>query len=238
MIKDLSDAIESLRLNEAGGSDGHTKSALYTKLSGWNSEAVTNFKEVWLKGFNSAHGHQIIAIEALKSSLEACRDALLALRIDVDHIADATILALEDSGQDVPQALQIAGAVFVIAAGVAGIPVTGGASLAVTAQAVAAGFTIAAGVTSGIQSQVGAKGAPTGKAGSWTVSGDLVEDIIVSMKGSLNDAIIEFDNAKLAIGGALSSMSDAVDTKSRQKYLPPRPGIANATPGTATEFVS
>ncbi len=195
-------------------------------LEHWTGHAADVFFNEFYKQIPEAARAQSYLAACLALAVEGNRDMFLSCRKDLLTTAEKALVAVEQAGEcdpaTVKTVLTVAGAVATIAAGVASIPLTGGAT---AAPAGVAAFTIIAGVSSGLAA------ADLGKKEETSLDADTVDGVLsktVDTIIKIGNTVTEKEDAMIK---ALRETIDVVTGSSANRYMPPRPPVMNYSDG-------
>ncbi|MGN9910983.1 hypothetical protein ACTMTJ_25835 [Phytohabitans sp. LJ34] len=190
-------------------------------LDEWIGAAAVAFRNNFMLKIPDAAQAQAYLAAALAHAVQGNRDMFLAQRVDLLDNATKATTAVEQSNYCNPDTVKnvftVIGAVATVAAGVAAIPVTGGASLA---PAGVATFTIIAGVSSGIGSQ------DLGKKEDTPLNADTVDGVLSKAVDAVIRISTEISGKEQQMVTALNEMFSVISSgESAKVYLVPRPGV-------------
>lgn len=188
-------------------------------LEEWIGVAATAFRNNFMAKVPGAAHAQAYLAAALAHAAQGNRDLYLAQRVDLLDNVTKAVTAVEQTAfcnpESVKAVLTVVGAVTGVAAGVAAIPVTGGASAFPLA---AAAFTVIAGVSSGFAAQ------DLGRKEDTPLNANTVDGVL----GKAVDGVITVANRvaekEQQMVAALEEMYNVV-TSNANVYLVPRPGV-------------
>ena len=199
-----------------------------SSVTGWTGDAAAKFKHNFLDPLPEAAQAQSYLAVALAQAIVGNRDMFLGLRHDLLVIAQQGAIAVGRAGEcqlphisdETKAKLALAGAVATVAAGVASIPVGGGAVFLPYGVAL---FTVIAGTSSGL-SVTG-----LGKKEEVKLDADTVDGVL----GKIVDALIGTDKTLTAkeddMISALQKMIGMITGPAATAYMPPKPELLGYT---------
>ncbi|HEX6075563.1 MAG TPA: hypothetical protein VFZ32_09915 [Micromonosporaceae bacterium] len=183
-------------------------------LEDWTGAAAMEFKANVIDPFPSVVRNQFIMVAVLKCALEAEKEIWIKARNDIDKVAHDTLTALERMDDCGKNEWTMAFTVVASVAAVAAVPVTGGASLAITAV--------------GAASEVAAAAVPDDPP-SIRFSGETPGAVISQMREAISKLKAEIDGQEAKIAGAVSGACELV-SGNRDLFVSKQPKLAGATP--------
>jgi len=187
-------------------------------LEEWTGEAAQMFIKNFITPYPGVLANQFILAAVLKSALEAHQAMWTKARDDIDAIAHKTLTALDAMDDCGKNEWTVAFTVVASVAAVAAVPVTGGASLAITA----------VGATAQVVAAVGPEDPPKNE-----FSGESAEAVINAMRQGIHKLYEAIGATEQRIAKALGDVHTLVGAN-RDLFVARRPALAGTTAGTIT----
>lgn len=197
-------------LNELSGAESY--------IENWTGQAAQQFKSEFIDPFPSIVSNQFIVATVLKAALEAEKEIWVTARNDIDKIAHDVLEALDRMHDCGKNEWTMTFTVIASVAAIAAVPVTGGASLAITAV--------------GAASQVVAAAAPEDPP-KIQFSGETPGPIISQMREAIKKEIELIGQAEQKIADAMKGAGSVV-SGNMSLFVAKEPALAGADTSNIT----
>ncbi len=202
-----------------------------THLGNWSGYTAEAFNANFINRIPEVAKHQAFLASSLEHAMIANKDIFIQARQDLKRTGETALIALEattkSGGGKAVLVLGVVAAVATVAAGVASIPLTGGASLG---PASVAAWTIIAGVSSGL----GAAASQFEEPKKTDLGADTIDLVLSKMIEVIIDISKEVDvQEKKIVRGLNNNFDILTDTSGggagkrspRDEFLAPRPAL-------------